>query len=485
MFGFRTPDKKTDNTETSRMEKPGTSRFDPLSNKTSHVRKSIGEWENGKGKATQSPTESTEVERTRKKETATKEKNENVRRMSSEIVVISPPKKQSKIAEAKACVTKAKINLNMSRNIKTEIKTGVAEAIDRLYGIVKEMAKEMEKGEEKKPNEKERKRENLEKQKEKEKEQEQDLEKEKEKESVLIKKMEEHAKLIEESNAKIRELNDNLEKYQEKEKQTYANVVTQNKGKSMEKNVMHSVVVTAKDENETGEEVLNRIRKAVNAKDGEIAVERIRKAKDRKVIVGCRTEQDRKQLKERLETVKDHLEVQEIKNKNPLVILRDVFKYNSDDDVLAALRNQNKNIFKNLEEEKMEIIYKRRARNPHANHIVMRVAPQIWQRMVDAERVQVDLQRIRVEDQSPVIQCSTCLGYGHPKRLCKEQVEKCSHCGGPHKKVDCTDWLAGTDPTCCNCKHEKLDRADHNTFSHECPIRKRWDALARSAISYC
>ncbi|XP_045534781.1 protein PRRC2C-like [Papilio machaon] len=261
MFGFRTPDKKTDNTETSGMEKPGTSRVDPLSNKTSHVRKSIGEWENGKGKATQSPTESTEVEGTRKKVTATKEKNENVRRMSSEIVVISPPKKQSKIAEAKACVTKAKINLNMSRNIKTEIKTGVAEAIDRLYGIVKEMAKELEKGEEKKPNEKERKRENLEKQKEKEKEQEQDLEKEKEKESVLIKKMEEHAKLIEESNAKIRELNDNLEKYQEKEKQTYANVVTQNKGKSMEKNVMHSVVVTAKDENETGEEVLNRIRK--------------------------------------------------------------------------------------------------------------------------------------------------------------------------------------------------------------------------------
>lgn len=38
---------------------------------------------------------------------------------------------------------------------------------------------------------------------------------------------------------------------------------------------------------------MDRIRKVVNAKESGIAVERIRKAKDRKVKVGCKTNEER------------------------------------------------------------------------------------------------------------------------------------------------------------------------------------------------
>lgn len=60
-----------------------------------------------------------------------------------------------------------------------------------------------------------------------------------------------------------------------------------------EQTALHSIVVTTSDENETGEDVLDRIRKVVNAKESGIAVERIRKAKDRKVKVGCKTNEER------------------------------------------------------------------------------------------------------------------------------------------------------------------------------------------------
>lgn len=167
------------------------------------------------------------------------------------------------------------------------------------------------------------------------------------------------------------------------------------------------------------------------------------------------------------------------------MILKDVFTYNSDEDILKALKIQNPNVFAQIkEEEKMEIAFKRRTRNPHTQHIVMRVSPRIWQRLTRAETVKVDMQRVRVADQSPLVQCSVCLGYGHGRRFCKETVEKCSHCGGPHMKAECVDWLSDTTPSCCNCKHAKLDKVDHNAFSNECVIRKRWETMARATVSY-
>lgn len=202
------------------------------------------------------------------------------------------------------------------------------------------------------------------------------------------------------------------------------------------------------------------------------------------MIVGCKTEEERDRIKAKLRGTKE-LNVEEVKNKDPLVIPKDVLIYNSDEDVLNALVNQNKAIVGDTKGLKMEIAYKKNTRNPHTHHIVMRVSPKIWQGLVDAETVLIDLQRVRVADQSPLVQCSLCLGYGHGRRFCKETIEKCCHCGGPHTKANCADWLAGVAPSCCNCTHSKMDRTDHNSFSQECSIRRKWDALARASIAYC
>lgn len=74
---------------------------------------------------------------------------------------------------------------------------------------------------------------------------------------------------------------------------------------------MHSVVVTSTDETETGEEGLSCIRTAVDAKEGWVTVQRARKAKDRKVILGFMSKEDQTQAKEK------HLLVEEVKNRDP------------------------------------------------------------------------------------------------------------------------------------------------------------------------
>lgn len=491
MFGIRTPAKKrTERTaDVDRLspaqtasEQAGPSQRGPELN----VRRSIGEWESGLSESqphrTPTPpkkTTSIAPPKPKPKATLSQEGKLTIRRQSTEAAVSPPtqekPKYADRLAEARACVTKAKVNLGNSRNIKTEIKAEVTQAIDRLYQLVKEAesAREQKK--------------NTEPQMEKEPERENEPQKEREIESELTKRMEEHAKLIRESNEKMENLKEAMEQQKEMmQKATYASVAaaSQPKNQPCEQTVLHSVVVTSVDELETGEEVLERIRKVVNAKESGITVERIRKAKDRKIIVGCRTEEERRRVKERISEAKE-LKVEDIKNKDPLVILRDVQKYNTDEDVLSALRNQNKGLLGEWADLRMEIAYKKRTRNPNTHHIVMRVAPKIWQQLTGAGTVLVDLQRVRAEDQSPLVQCSLCLGYGHGRRFCKETVEKCSHCGGPHMKTECADWLADVAPSCPNCVHAKIDKADHNAFSSACPIRRKWETLARATIAYC
>ena len=215
-------------------------------------------------------------------------------------------------------------------------------------------------------------------------------------------------------------------------------------------------------------------------------VERVRKAKDRKIVMGCKTQEERRKIKERIEAVGQNLIVEEVKNKDPLLILKDVLLIHSNEDILKALQNQNRGVFFDLGEgERTTVKYRKKARNPHTCHVVLSVSPMIWRRAIDAQTVRIDLQRIRVADQSPLVQCTRCLGYGHGRRFCKEPADLCSHCGGPHMSADCPDRRLGEKPACRNCARAGIEDHAHNAFSNECLIRKKWDALARASVAYC
>ncbi|KAJ8720471.1 hypothetical protein PYW07_012514 [Mythimna separata] len=134
---FRTPAKKDAGSQGAggsprSTEKAGTS--------LPSVRRSIGEWEAGraelKPKSPANPKPDAAPAATQKIPSAS-----GARRASVETG--SPGNKpESKYpnltVEARACLSKAKLHLGNSRNLKTEIKTEVMGAINRLYEIVKE-----------------------------------------------------------------------------------------------------------------------------------------------------------------------------------------------------------------------------------------------------------------------------------------------------------------------------------------------------------
>lgn len=477
MFGFRTPPKQSeDDTGAQCSPTKDTTR-------ASNVRRSIGEWEAVKTVAplvspsTRKATLPASI-KAKQKQTSQLQEGKTVTRRTSVDTPTSPPKQvkyASKTAEARACLTKAKLHLNNSRNLKTDIKTEVTQAIDRLYNIVKELEEEKKGSGGREP------------------ERTAKMETDKRKGIVdgpeIIGKMEEHTKMLQETNRKVEELKAAIEEQKENlERRTYANVsATKSAIAPPERGALHSIIVTSEEETDSGEVVLNKVREAIDAKEGWVKVTKVRKAKDRKIVMSCSTKEDRQKVRDRLEKAGKRLIIEDVKNKDPLIILKDVLLVNSDEDIMRAMKNQNRAIFHGLVdgEDRVAIKYRRKARNPHTAHVVITTSPKIWRRVIDAGSIYIDLQYIKVADQSPLVQCSRCLGYGHSKRFCGEEADVCSHCGGPHLRTECADWLAGIAPACRNCSKSGLGHAEHNAFSGDCPIRKRWDALARSAIAYC
>lgn len=488
MFGYRTPIKEpkprttlSPNEERDKnMTRAAGPSSDPDRQETSSVRRSVGEIEARRTtppRPKKSDQDLQQAEKGKSKPTVgtlkltypSKSKATNAVTETSP----KPPKQyKSRTAEAKACLLKAKLQIDKSRNLKTDIKAEVIDAVERLYVLVKEAEEAKTVGQSTPtPTQLTERTEQIDQQN-------------------LATQLRDHAKLLEENTKQMQELKEEMTKPREQPTNlTYASVAaTQNSGTSPSwRETLHSVVVTSTDETETGEQVLDRVRKAVDAKEGWITVHKVRKAKDRKIIMGFKTKDDQNKVKERISKASKNLIVEEVKNKDPLLVLKDVLLVNTDEDILKALKNQNRSIFHGLEkgEDRAEIKFRKRARNPHTGHIIISTSPRVWRRAVEAGTLHIDLQLIRVTDQSPLVQCTRCLGYGHGRRFCNEAADVCSHCGGPHLRAQCPEWLANAAPTCRNCTRAKLEQTEHNAFSGDCPVRRRWDTLARSTVAYC
>ena len=403
---------------------------------------------------------------------------------------------KGRAAEAKACLIKAKLQLNNSRNLKTDIKADVVQALDRLYVLVKEAEEERKKGMNDSKKKEDSGMEKTTESKDREgKEECKEMRKVMSEHVRMIKenneRMKEYKESIEENNRKIEELKEELVKERDERRKgaaSYASVAAGTVGVNPPRRpALHSVLVSSEREEETGEQVIKKIREAVDAKDGWVQVERVKKVKDGRVVIGCKNVEERKKLIERISKRGKGLLVEEMRNRDPLLVLRDVLNLHSDEEVVRALESQNAEVFRGLGEgdRRMSVKYRRKARNPLCGHIVLTVSPAVWRRMTDTGRVRVDLQSVRVEDQTPLVQCTRCLGFGHSRRFCRETQDLCSHCGGDHKKAECPLSRRGDEPKCINCNRAKLTNNKHNAFDQECMVRKKWDALARATIAYC
>lgn len=100
-------------------------------------------------------------------------------------------------------------------------------------------------------------------------------------------KLHENNRVLHENAQQIKELQEQIKNQQQEvtvAHKTYASVAAAGSPPGRPA-ATHSLVVSSTDEEMTGEEVLTRIRETIEAKTGWIKIEKVRKAKDRKVVM--------------------------------------------------------------------------------------------------------------------------------------------------------------------------------------------------------
>lgn len=231
----------------------------------------------------------------------------------------------------------------------------------------------------------------------------------------------------------------------------------ENKSKYIQspKESSYSIITSSNNDTETNGDVLEKIRTAVDASKTGTKIDRVRKVKDQKVVIGCNESEEINKLTQRLREVDPTLKVVKIENKDPQIVLKDVLSINSNEDIEKAFSKLNKQLWEGLAKGEFRAVikYRRKAKKQHLQHVVLQVLPQVRSRATNAGRLYIDMQRVHIMDQSPLIQCTRCLGYGHNKKVCTETEDACAHCGGKHVKADCPQWndRGNTVPTCINC----------------------------------
>ncbi|CAG9786484.1 unnamed protein product [Diatraea saccharalis] len=266
------------------------------------------------------------------------------------------------------------------------------------------------------------------------------------------------------------------------ETSTYADIA---KGRNNRRpKTMHSILISSKNQNDMAEDIINKTKTILKPIENGTQIERIRKVKDQRIVVSCREEQEIEKLKERINE-SEELEAEKVRNKNPLIMIKEVKYKMTDEEIVSAIRRQNPDVYMDdQEEDDFKIKYRRRTRNTEKCHIIAQIKPAFWKRIIKKGHLYIEMERVRVEDQTPLIQCTRCLNFGHGRKFCQESADRCSHCGGLHLRAECPDRKAGVPPQCCNCTHAELPDVNHNAFSNNCKVREKWDSLARSTTAY-
>ncbi|XP_068629754.1 uncharacterized protein [Battus philenor] len=383
---YRTPTKTTDAGEVSQAGASQACRVSTSPIRS--VRKSVGEWEGQVKKPRTSPRVVVPAVKVRARTLPKAVEPTPAPAAAGQSPKGDKPASADRMKEARACLTKAKLHLGSSRNLKTEIKEQVIIAINRLYELFKEAElAHRERTQDPKGGPVE-----------------QPASGAKRVEAVvkdppanplpasqceLLKKLDSHARLLEANTKELEGLRESLvaAKVQEKVKPpgTYASVAAgPAKRPPPGCEPKHSVAVSSG--TDTGEQVLGKIRKALNATQTGIRVDRIRRVRDGRVILGCGSEVELERVREGLRRAGRDLNLAEVKNKDPLVLLRDVMAYNTNEEIVKAIKTQNKHLLVDVSEEdqRAEVRFRRRARNVQTIHVVMRVSPALWGRLTAA-----------------------------------------------------------------------------------------------------
>lgn len=121
-----------------------------------------------------------------------------------------------------------------------------------------------------------------------------------------------------------------------------------------------------------------------------------------------------------------------------MVILKGIHKDVSHDELADIIHYQNELVRSAGSREELKFKFKKPNRNGNLYNAVFITTPSIFKAMIHSEKINIDHQRIHLEEFSPLLQCFKCLQFRHTRARCSSSDVICTHCASTeHTFKDC------------------------------------------------
>ena len=163
-------------------------------------------------------------------------------------------------------------------------------------------------------------------------------------------------------------------------------------------------------------------------------------------------------------------QVETLGNKRPRIIIYDVPKEITKEEMRRDLEERNNHIGGATEGD-FKLLFAIKAANGQGQHWVAETTPSIRKITMQERRIKMKWMVRKVDDYLDAARCFNCLRYGHGAVNCGQKAATCGYCGeAGHKHKECVKRINKTGgPVCTPCKIAKLDY-DHDTRYKGCPM---------------
>lgn len=255
-----------------------------------------------------------------------------------------------------------------------------------------------------------------------------------------------------------------------------------------------ALIVSSVEEVRCPAETMQKWRKAINFKNTNYSPASVRFVSNNKIRVEFDTKQQRDETISRINTENSEITAESSKVLNPMVTMKGISKDTSPDSLVETILNQNDYI-KDLNDHPsttpITLKFIKNNRNTNLYNAVFMTSPRIFHAMLSRGRVNVDHQRVHIEEHIPLLQCFHCLQFGHTKNRCPNEHPACSHCAAQtHTFKDCPVKNDAGKTSCINCtlyyKKHKIDKnpPNHSATSNLCPRIAQMNERLRTKIDY-
>lgn len=255
--------------------------------------------------------------------------------------------------------------------------------------------------------------------------------------------------------------------------------------------VKPSIIISSKRESTSSADTLSAWKKNISFRDTNFTPANVQFVSNNKLRVEFDSPEHMEVTLKKIGEFNPDITAEISKKLKPMLVVKGVSSDITPESLKDIILNQNECVKDNIKNSNDLIFkFKRTNKNPQLYNAVFMSAPYLWRIIVNQNKLNVDHQRVHVEEFCPLLQCFKCLKFGHTRKFCKSDETHCSYCSGNHEFKDCPVKKDNSQAICYNCKayHEKSnknnEKLDHSATSDHCPRKQFMVVRTRNRVDY-